>query len=72
MGIGPAELIVIFIVALIVFGPRKLPEIGRAIGKGIAELRKVMDGHLYDLKEEISENRESDEEKATEQQNKDE
>jgi sec-independent protein translocase protein TatA len=39
--IGWQELILIFIVALIVFGPRKLPEIGKTIGKGMAEFKKA-------------------------------
>jgi sec-independent protein translocase protein TatA len=39
--IGMPELIVIFILALIVFGPRKLPEIGKTIGKGLAEFKKA-------------------------------
>ena len=39
--VGAPELILIFIVALLVFGPRKLPELGRAIGKGISEFRKA-------------------------------
>ncbi len=38
------ELVVIFVVALIVFGPNKLPEIGRALGKGIGELKKALNG----------------------------
>ena len=40
-GIGAGEFIVILIVALIVFGPSKLPEVGRAIGKGLREFRKA-------------------------------
>ncbi len=39
--IGGPELIVIFLVALLIFGPRKLPELGRAIGKGLAEFRRA-------------------------------
>jgi TatA/E family protein of Tat protein translocase len=39
--VGAPELILIFIVALLVFGPRKLPELGRALGKGISEFRKA-------------------------------
>jgi sec-independent protein translocase protein TatA len=39
--IGWQELILIFVVALIVFGPRKLPEIGKTIGKGMAEFKKA-------------------------------
>ena len=39
--IGTQEIIIIFIIALIVFGPRKLPEIGKTIGKGLAEFKKA-------------------------------
>jgi sec-independent protein translocase protein TatA len=39
--LGPQEIIVIFIIALIVFGPRKLPELGKTIGKGLAEFKKA-------------------------------
>jgi Tat protein translocase TatB subunit len=40
-GIGLPELIVIMVVALIVLGPKKLPDIARALGKGMAEFRKA-------------------------------
>ncbi len=40
-GIGIPELILILIVGLIVFGPGKLPEVGRAVGRGIREFRKA-------------------------------
>ncbi len=49
MGLGTQELIVIFIVALLVFGPKKLPELGRTLGKGLAELKRAM----HDVKEQI-------------------
>lgn len=39
--IGPTELLLILGLALIVFGPRKLPEIGKAIGKGLKEFRQA-------------------------------
>lgn len=48
-GIGMPELIVILAVALIVLGPRRLPEIARALGKGIAEFKRA----TQDLKESI-------------------
>jgi len=47
--IGMPELILIFIVALLVFGPKKLPEIGKSIGKGLAEFKRASD----DLKKTI-------------------
>ncbi len=39
--LGMPEIIVIFLLALIVFGPRKLPEIGKMLGKGLAEFKKA-------------------------------
>jgi Tat protein translocase TatB subunit len=42
--LGMQELIVIFVVALIVFGPKRLPELGRSIGKGLNELKRSMSG----------------------------
>ena len=41
--LGTTELLVIAVVALILFGPRKLPEIGRTVGKGIAEFKRASD-----------------------------
>ncbi len=41
--IGPAELLVIFIVALLVVGPKRLPEVGRTVGRALREFRKVQD-----------------------------
>jgi TatA/E family protein of Tat protein translocase len=40
-GIGPLELVFIFVVALLVFGPKKLPELARTLGKGLAEFRRA-------------------------------
>ena len=41
--IGPLELIVILVIALLVVGPHRLPEVGRSIGRGIREFRKAQD-----------------------------
>ena len=38
---GPAELIVVLVIVLIIFGPGKLPDIGNALGRGIREFRKA-------------------------------
>jgi sec-independent protein translocase protein TatB len=40
-GIGPTELIVILVIALLVLGPKRLPEIARALGRGLAEFRRA-------------------------------
>ena len=37
--VGPLEIAVILVVALVVFGPRRLPELGKSLGKGIREFR---------------------------------
>lgn len=42
-GLGIQELIIIFIIALLIFGPKKLPDLGKALGRGIAEFRKASD-----------------------------
>jgi sec-independent protein translocase protein TatA len=42
--ISPIHILLILIVALLVFGPRRLPEIGQGIGKGIREFRRAMSG----------------------------
>ncbi len=41
LGVGPAELLLIFVIALIVFGPGKLPELARTLGKAVRELRRM-------------------------------
>jgi sec-independent protein translocase protein TatA len=40
--IGPTELLVILLVALLIFGPKKLPELGKGIGQSIREFKKAM------------------------------
>ena len=51
--VGFPELIIIFVIALIIFGPRKLPEIGRSLGKGLAEFKKASNDLRSTLEEEI-------------------
>lgn len=48
--IGPTELILILVIALVVFGPSKLPEIGKALGKGIKEFKT----HAASITSEVS------------------
>ena len=51
--IGVPELIIIFVVALIVFGPRKLPELGKSLGKGLAEFRRASNELKSTIEEEV-------------------
>jgi sec-independent protein translocase protein TatA len=52
--LGMPELIVIFVIALVVFGPRKLPELGRSLGRGIAEFKKATNELQSTLEQEIN------------------
>ncbi|OGD19058.1 MAG: twin arginine-targeting protein translocase TatB [Candidatus Aminicenantes bacterium RBG_13_64_14] len=51
--IGPMELVLIFVIALLVFGPKKLPEIGRSVGKALREFKKTSDEIKGRIEEEI-------------------
>ncbi len=42
--IGPGELILVLIIALVVIGPKKLPEVGRSLGHGIREFKESISG----------------------------
>ncbi len=53
--LGMQELIVIFVVALLVFGPQKLPELARSLGKGVAELKKALQGVKEQIDSEVEE-----------------
>jgi sec-independent protein translocase protein TatA len=55
--IGMPELILIFIVALLVFGPKKLPEIGKSLGKGLAEFKRASDDLKKTIEQEIEESK---------------
>lgn len=52
-GIGVTELIVIFIIALIVIGPQKLPDIAKALGKAFAEFKKATEEIKNSVKDDI-------------------
>ena len=48
-GIGPTELIVILAVALVVLGPKRLPELARSLGKGLAEFKRATNDIKYQI-----------------------
>jgi sec-independent protein translocase protein TatA len=43
--IGPLEIVVVLIIALVVFGPKRLPELGKSMGRGIREFRSTISGN---------------------------
>jgi sec-independent protein translocase protein TatA len=50
--IGPAELIVVLVIALLVIGPKRLPEVGKSLGKGMREFKDSLSGESRDEDEE--------------------
>jgi sec-independent protein translocase protein TatA len=52
--IGLPEILVVLVIALIIFGPKRLPELGRSVGKGIREFRSSISGNDDDDDEEES------------------
>ena len=51
---GGSEWLVIFVIILIIFGPRNLPKIGQAIGRGIREFKDASDGIQRTIEEEVA------------------
>jgi sec-independent protein translocase protein TatA len=51
--IGMPELILIFVVALLVFGPKKLPDIGKSLGRGLAEFKRASEDLKKTIEDEI-------------------
>jgi sec-independent protein translocase protein TatA len=60
--IGPLELAIVLIIALIVFGPKKLPELGRSVGRGIREFRSSVSGRDEDAAKPALEDESDDDE----------
>ncbi len=51
--IGMPELIIIFVVALVIFGPKKLPELGRSLGRSLNEFKRASNELKQTLEEEV-------------------
>jgi sec-independent protein translocase protein TatA len=50
-GIGPMELAIVLVIALLVLGPKKLPEVGRSMGRGMREFKDSLAGETEDRDE---------------------
>jgi TatA/E family protein of Tat protein translocase len=53
--LGPAEILVVLVIALLVFGPNKLPEVGRQVGRAMREFRQFQQTMTRDMHEVFSE-----------------
>jgi Tat protein translocase TatB subunit len=62
--LGGPEIVLILVVALIVFGPRKLPEIGKTVGKMLAEFRKASTEFRQTIEDEVEAERLTEKKKA--------
>jgi sec-independent protein translocase protein TatA len=49
--IGPMEIMIVLVIALVVFGPKRLPELGKSVGKGIREFRGSVSGEHDDAED---------------------
>lgn len=63
-GIGMPEMIIILVIALIVIGPHKLPELAKSLGRGLAEFKKASEGFQRSVQEEATKAEESVKEPA--------
>jgi len=52
--IGPMELVIVLIVALLVIGPKKLPEFGRSLGRGMREFKETISGDRREDDDDVS------------------
>jgi sec-independent protein translocase protein TatA len=52
-GIGPMELVIVLVIALIVLGPKRLPEVGRSLGRGMREFKESVTGTGRDDRDDL-------------------
>ena len=70
MGLGSTELIIILVIALVVFGPSRLPGLGKSMGEAIRGFKKGMDGDPEEKREQIRATPGSDSSAEAEQKQK--
>ena len=63
---SPVHLIFVLVIVLIIFGPGKLPDLGRGLGKGIREFKDAIKGGLTDTEKKAEEAKQQEEKKAQE------
>jgi len=51
--LNPPELVIILVIALVIFGPGKLPELGKSLGQGISEFKKASEEKTSEMKDEM-------------------
>ncbi len=68
--LGMQELIIIFIVALLVFGPKRLPELGKTLGKGLTEMKIALRGVKNSIEETENHIEQNNISKGTQEENK--
>jgi sec-independent protein translocase protein TatA len=44
LGIGPLEIVIVLVIVLVIFGPKRLPDLGRSLGKGMREFKDSVSG----------------------------
>ncbi|MGI9556632.1 MAG: Sec-independent protein translocase subunit TatA/TatB [Solirubrobacterales bacterium] len=59
--VGPLELVIVLVIALIIFGPKKLPQLGSSLGRGLREFRSSVSGQGSDSDDDPAELEEPDE-----------
>ena len=52
--VGPLELVIVLVIALVILGPKRLPEVGKSIGNGMREFKDAISGHSKDDDDEIT------------------
>ena len=60
LGIGMQEILIILLVALVVIGPKRLPEVARTLGKGLAEFRKATDDFQESIRKDLEQEKHED------------
>ena len=68
--LGMADSLILMVMALVVFGPRRLPQIGRQIGKLMYEFRKASNDFKFQMEEELRQSEEADRRKKEEEERK--